>query len=305
MDTILILIRQILQMFLLSSLGYLLFKCRKITKEDSKVLGNILLYLVLPILIVNSFQMERTREHVLGILYSAAGAVVLMLLSIFISRLFFKKDPIAAFASTFSNSGFFGIPLVIASLGEQALFYLACFVAFTNIGQWTYGISLLNGQPIRQGFEIKKLATAPFIVAVTVGMLLFFLGIQLPPFITSCMNAVTALNTPLGMFTIGIYLAQTDLLQMLKRPTLYVLSLVRLVLIPLLSLLLLSLLPEALHDMKVVLLIAAACPVGANIAVYAQLHNKDYSYAVETVVLSSLFSLLTIPAIVWLASQIW
>ena len=43
--------------------------------------------------------------------------------------------------------------------------------------------------------------------------------------------------------------------------------------------------------MKLAVLLAAACPVGSNVAVYAQLHGKDYPYAVETVVLSTLFSI--------------
>ena len=46
-------------------------------------------------------------------------------------------------------------------------------------------------------------------------------------------------------------------------------------------------------------------PVGSNVAVYAQLHNQDYPYAVETVVLSTLLSLATIPGIAYLASVLW
>ena len=53
------------------------------------------------------------------------------------------------------------------------------------------------------------------------------------------------------------------------------------------------------------LLLAAACPVGSNVAVYAQLHDRDYPYAVETVVISTLLSVLTIPAVVWLSSLLW
>ena len=52
-------------------------------------------------------------------------------------------------------------------------------------------------------------------------------------------------------------------------------------------------------------LLAIACPVGSNVAVYAQLHGKDYPYAVETVVISTLLSILTIPALVALAGAVW
>ena len=64
-------------------------------------------------------------------------------------------------------------------------------------------------------------------------------------------------------------------------------------------------LPASLQPMKLALLLAISCPVGSNVAVYAQLHGKDYPYAVGTVILSTLFSLVTIPAMIWLTSVIW
>ena len=305
MDTALILARQILQMFLLAGLGYALFKTKKITQDGAKALGNILIYLALPSVIINGFLIERTPEHITGMLYSAIGAAVLLLISILVSRFVFKKDAIAAFAGAFSNPGFFGIPLIVASVGQHAVFYVACFVAFLNIGQWTYGVSILTGQPIRQGFQLKKLVKAPFIIAILIGLTLFFSQLPLPAVVSGVLSSVASLNTPLAMFTVGIYLAQTSIPGMVRRKSLYTVSFVRLLAVPLISLALLSMLPQSLFDMKMALLLAIACPVGSNVAVYAQLHGKDYGYAVETVVISTLLSALTIPALAWLTSFIW
>ena len=305
MDSALILVRQIAQMFLLAGLGFCLFKSGKITEAGSKTLGNILIYLALPAVIINGFRVERTPEHMLGLLYSGVGAAVILLLSILVSRYLFRQDPIAAFAGAFSNPGFFGIPLIVASVGQDAVFFVACFVAFLNIGQWTYGVSILNGQPVRQGLEFKKLIRAPFIIAILIGLLLFFTQLQLPEVLSGCLTTVAGVNTPLAMFTVGVYLARVSPAKMLRRKSLYAISLARLILIPLISLALLSLLPAEMRDMKTALLIASACPVGVNVAVYAQLHNKDYAYAVETVILSTLFSIVTIPALVALAGLIW
>ena len=305
MDTVLILARQILQMFLLGALGFLLFRGKKVSQEGSRVLGNILIYLALPATIINGFLVERTPEHLLGILYSAVAAAVLLLVSMLISRAFFRKDPIASFAGAFSNPGFFGIPLIIASAGRGAVFYVACFVAFLNIGQWTYGVSLLTGQPLRQGLHWRQLIRAPFILAILVGLMLFLLQVRLPSVIEGCLSTVASLNTPLAMFTVGIYLAQVNMRSMLRHRAVYEVALVRLLVIPLVSLLLLSLLPRVLNDMKFALLLATACPVGTNVAVYAHLHRKNYPYAVETVVISTLFSIITSPAVVWLSNLIW
>ena len=300
-----ILARQILQMFLLAGLGYALFKAGKVSQEGSKAIGNILIYLVLPATIIKGFLVERTTEHLTGILYSAIGAAVLLLISMAVSRLIFRRNGIAAFAGAFSNPGFFGIPLIIASVGEGAVFYVACFVAFLNIGQWTYGVSLLTGQPIRQGLQPAKLIRAPFVIAILTGLALFLTQLPLPTVITGPLASVAALNTPLAMFTVGIYLAQSDIPAMLRRKSIYAVALVRLLAVPAISLLLLSVLPASLQPMKLALLLAISCPVGSNVAVYAQLHGKDYPYAVGTVILSTLFSLITIPALIWLTSVVW
>ena len=301
----LILIRQILQMFLLAGIGFLLFRCGKITREGSRTIGNILIYVSLPAVIINGFLVERTAEHVYGLLWSAAASFVLLLVSVLVSHFVFRKDPVGAFASSFSNPGFFGIPLVIAALGAGAVFYAAPFIALLNIGQWTYGVSRLNGQPVLQGLQPKKLIRAPFVIALLAGVTLFALQLPLPEIISGGLRTVAGLHTPLAMFTVGIYLAQTDIPGMLKRKSLGLISAVRLLAIPLIALLLLWLLPERMQEMRTVLLICAACPVGSNVAVYAQLYGKDYPYAVETVVFSTVLSLASIPLITYLSSLIW
>ena len=305
METIVTLVKQILQMFLLGAVGFALFRRKKISAEGSRALGNILIYISLPAVIISSFLVERTPENLSGMLWSTAGAAVLLLVSILVSRLFFRKDAVAAFAGAFSNPGFFGVPLIIASVGQEAVFYVAGFIAFLNIGQWTYGVSILNGQPLRRGLTAGKLIRAPFVIAVLTGLLLFLTQLRLPSVLRSGLTAAASLNTPLSMFTVGIYLAQTDLPAMLRRRKLYLISLARLVVIPLISLLLLTPLPGSMNGLKTALLLACACPVGSNVAVYAQLHGKDYPYAVETVAVSTLLSIVTIPAVIRLAEAIW
>lgn len=78
---------------------------------------------------------------------------------------------------------------------------------------------------------------------------------------------------------------------------------VRLLLILLASLALLLLIPSH-AELRLAVLIAASAPIGANVAVYAQIHGGDYAYARKTVVLSTLFSLITLPIITMLDSNL-
>ena len=199
----------------------------------------------------------------------------------------------------------FSRSVMIASLGQGAVFYAASFIAFLNIGQWTNGVSRLNGQPLTEGLKLKKLIQAPFVIAILAGLVLFATQIPLPDVIVNCITTLAGLNTPLAMFTVGVFLAQTDFWKMFRKKELYLVSAVRLLLVPAVSLLLLSLLPADMAAMKMVLLIAVSCPVGSNVAVYAQLHGKNYPYAVETVIISTMLSILTIPLVVHFSTMIW
>ena len=80
---------------------------------------------------------------------------------------------------------------------------------------------------------------------------------------------------------------------------------VRLVLIPLMSIALLSLFSGVSVSLRYALLIAACAPIGANVAVYAQRLNGNYTYAVQLVCLSTLLSIITMPLIMGLAGVLW
>ena len=303
MSIVLTLVQQTVIMFLLAGIGYWLFKIRKITPEGSKVLGNLLIYIVLPCVIVKGFLVERTVEKMIALGVASAAGLATIVLSAVVAHLFFKKDVIADFATAFCNIGFFGVPLITGIMGAEAVFYVAPAIAFLNLAQFSYGVSLMTGE--KSSLSFKNVIKAPFMVAIIIGALLFFTQLPLPSVITSTISYVSAINTPLAMFVVGVYLAETDILAMFKKPVLYEISAIRLLVIPLLTLALLSLLPSSFRDMKFALLIGMASPVGSNVAVYAQLHNKDYCYAVETVIISVLFSIVTMPAIVWLAQLVW
>jgi predicted permease len=229
--------------------------------------------------------------------------VFIMFILAGVARLAFRKDSMAAFAGAFSNPGFFGVPIIIACLSQDSVFYVAAFIALLNMGQWTYGRSLISGE--KQKISFRTIITAPFMIAIIIGLFFFLTGIKIPGVIDKCISYIGGMNTPIAMFTIGVYLSKVDFRSMICKGRLYLVALIRLLVIPLITIVILSFLPPGLNDMRLAILIAAACPVGSNVAVYADLHNKDYPYAVEMVVVSTLFSIITMPLIVQLASVLW
>lgn len=303
MDTAFIILRQTVIMFIYMAIGFGLYKKGLVTKEGSKSMAHLLLYCILPCIVIKSFYKERTAENELGLLVSMGLAVLILLISMLASLLLFKKRPIDNFAAAFSNAGFMGFPLISATLGSEAVFYAAGFVALLNALQWTYGQAVLSGD--RKKCSFGAVVKNPLVVSLVVGVALFFTQMKLPSIVVDTIGSVSNLNAPIAMIILGVYLAQTDIASMFGDGALYFVSIVRLALIPVITIFLLLPFAKSYSVICTTLLLASCAPIGSNVAVYAQKLDKDYVYAVKTVCLSTLMSIISMPLVVMLSQMVW
>ena len=99
-----LLLKQIVVMFILMSFGFLFYKIKFISDQGSKDISKILLYLVIPVVIIKNFMIERTAENVEIFIHAAIISLISMLVAMIISYIFFgKRDGVANFSSSFSK----------------------------------------------------------------------------------------------------------------------------------------------------------------------------------------------------------
>ena len=163
MEIVTLLIHQNIIMVVYMACGYFLYKKKIITKAGSGDLGKMLLYLVMPMAIIKSYIREFSVDLLLSFLISFGISLMALILAILISKLCFKNTSVVKqFGSAFSNAGFIGIPLVQMVLGEEAVFYVASFVALLNILQWTYGVFIFTKD--KSVISIKKIIPNPIVI---------------------------------------------------------------------------------------------------------------------------------------------
>lgn len=299
-----LLLHQNIIMFVYLLIGYGLYRRKLITAQGSGEIGKVLLYVIMPVAIVKSYMKEYSGELLTGFLISLSAAFGALLLSMLISALVFRrKSTVRQFGAAFSNAGFIGIPLVQMTLGEEAVFYVASFVALLNILQWTYGVFIITGDKTQ--VSLKKIITNPIVISFIVGLLLFFLPIEIPETLTGVIGTLAAMNGPLAMIILGAYLAQVRLKELFTDKLAYLCTAVRLIVIPMLTIAIFLVVPDKYGTIRLAVMLAAAAPVGSNVAIFAQLFHKEYTDAVKDVCLSTLFSILTMPLIIGLANYIW
>ena len=304
MDIVILLLKQNLIMLIYLLIGYFLFKKKLVSTQGSGDIGRMLLYIVMPVAIIKAYIIDFSVERLQGLLISFLAAVFSLMLSIVISRFAFRNEEgIERFGAAFSNAGFIGIPLVQMTLGTEAVFYVSSFVALLNILQWTYGVLVMTGD--RSVISFQKVRTNPIVISFLVGIALFLLPIPLPQVVESVLATVSSMNGPLAMIVLGVYLAQVPLKSLFTEGIVYRCTFVRLIVIPVLTLLLMMLVPKEYYLVKMAVLIAASAPVGSNVAIFAQLHEKDYTRAVKEVCMSTLCCIITLPIIVGIAGLLF
>lgn len=303
MKLVSVLFQQIMIMYIFMFIGVILFKTKKLSLEGSKALGNILIYAVMPAVVIKAFLNEMTIERLKGLGIAFGFSLAALLLAMIVSWFFFKNRPIENFGDSFSNAGFIGIPLVSALYGDEAVFYVSAFVALLNLLQWTYGVFVITQN--KKAVSSKKILTNPILISLVAGLILFVCQIQVPVIVLSSIQGTASLNAPLAMFSLGTYLAQVSWKEIIINRYAYLSSIVRLFVIPVLTLGILSFVPSAYSTMKMAILIVASTPIGSNVAIFAQIHNQDYKQAVRIVCLSTLCSIVTMPMIMMLAEIIW
>ena len=90
MQISLLLMQQIAQLFLILLMGYAVVKTGLLKASDSKVLSVVFVYLVMPCVVLNAFQIKDTPEIRTGLLYSMGIAVGMHVVFLLLNALFRK-----------------------------------------------------------------------------------------------------------------------------------------------------------------------------------------------------------------------
>ncbi|MDO4537392.1 MAG: AEC family transporter [Coriobacteriales bacterium] len=297
-----ILIQQILVMVIMMSIGVALVKTKMINDGGVTQLSNIAMYVATPAVIIQAFAIDYNPEQLVNGLWVALFYAIALLLSVIIARLVCgRADRVGQYAVIFSNTGFVGIPIITSLLGPDYVFYVTMTMAVGTFVMWTYGIYLISGDTSQISF--KKIATNPAVIALVVGLLLFFLPIDLPDVIDQVLTGMGNLNTGLAMLVLGANLGASNIGLMVADKRLYKACLLRLVVVPLVVLATLFLMPTS-FEVRMMLFICEATPAGAATSMLAQMFGADYHYGTGLVIMSTLLSMISMPIVLALALQV-
>ena len=282
-------------MFLLILTGVLIKKLKIIDAAGRKMLSDLLIDVILPCNIVESFLggMVFPDGFARNCLLAVGLSAVIQLMSIYGSKLLFRKYPreqrsVLSYGIICSNSSFVGLPVARLLFGDLGVIYTSMFQIPLRFTMWTAGLSLFSRKD-----AFRKLVRHPCIIAVFAGLLLMAAPVSLPGFLDSAVASVSSCTVPVSMFVIGTILADAPIRSMFSKPVLWYTCL-RLVLYPLL----LCVLLKPLHldtTLTNVCILMTGMPAGSTGSILADKYDCDAVFASQIAFASTLCSILTIP----------
>lgn len=296
-----------IQLLLLIAVGVIVWRLGLLDEKFDQSLAALVLNVCLPCMIVRSFCTEYNPQQLRNCVVLVGLSIGLMLLWFLVGQLIYrihKKNftgRILRFGAMFSNFSFVGFPVSQQLYGDTGLLY---FVIFTMPIRMVYYSS---AQPLlapsgtcagKKSFrENLKGWLSPPVVAVFIGLALYLTGWRFPAPVDKTLASIGATASPLGMILCGITIGKNNWKSLLS-PRYLRMPLLRNMLMPAITILILYLLPVDPAVAKIVV-VYSALPVASMLNAFAIQYDPGEPEAIlesaGSVFYSTLLCAVTIP----------
>ena len=300
-----LLMEQIIQLFLMIFMGFLIVKAKLLNSEDSKVLSIIVLYLIIPCVIINAFQVDYTSQTVKGLLIALAGSVmtqVILLIVVSILGKVLHLNEVEVASIYYSNSGNLIVPIVTFILGKEWVLYGCVFMSVQLVFIWTHCKKIISRE---SSYDWRKIVLNINMISIAIGIILFLTRIHLPAIINNTLSAVGGMIGPASMIVTGMLFAGMDFKQIFANKRVYFVSFLRLIIVPVIALFLikcsqLSTLSSNGNKLMLIVFLAIITPSASTVTQMCQVYGNDSQYASAINVVTTLLAIVTMPLMVML-----
>lgn len=309
MNISILLMQQIVQLFLMIFMGYLIVKTGLVRDDDSKVLSKIILYLIVPCVIINAFQVDYTTDTVKGLLIAFAASVmtqVILLVVISVAGKPLHLNEVEVASVYYSNSGNLIVPIVTFILGQEWVLYGCVFMSVQLVFLWTHCKKIISREA---SYDWKKIILNINMISIFIGVVLFFTKIRLPEIIGNTLASVGTMIGPASMIVTGMLFAGMNLKQIFANKRVYFITFLRLIAVPLIALALIKLSNLASfsadgNKIMLIVFLAIITPSASTVTQMCQVYGNDSKYASAINVMTTLLSVIAMPVMVMLFQMI-
>lgn len=331
-----LIVGKVLAIFLLMAAGFGVGRLKVLPEGSNATLNVLLIKVVTPCMILSSITSKELTDDTLSMtLQTFAGSVVFFaiagVLGYFFAKHMLRVSPssnigVYTFAFASINTGFMGFPVTLALFGQDIFYLMVMQNVILTVYLYSAGPLMLRlgcesseALPAGTADTGKTTGTAgsgsalksffmsfwnPNAVASVISLFMLFAGLHLPKLIFEPVQTLGDATIPLSMLLVGIQLSESNISGLIKNGKILAFSLVKMLLLPVLTFLAVNWLPLAV-SVKVCLIFAAVFPVAVVVAPVTAMENKNSLAAAELIAITTLLSVGTIPLFATLLTQFY
>ena len=292
-------------LFAIVVVGYAAGKLGYLGGTFDKRLSKVVIDITCPALILSSAMTGELpdRQYILPLLLISVITYIVLtgiayLLPRYLTKRIEDEGPVG-FALMFGNVGFMGYPVVASIFGHEAIFYAAVLNVVNTFAVFTIGTMLITGKSEVEGskFQKKVLYSTPMLAAYLTMAIVALRIDNIPAFISQPLTMIGNITVPAALLIVGSSMSHLSPRAMLGNGTVYATTLFRLAILPIA----IYYLCRALGFSEFVVninTIVIAMPVATYGTILCLRHGKDTAFITEVTFITTLISMLTIPALV-------
>ena len=295
-------LNQMFVLFIFMALGYFLNYKSILPLNTSIAVSRLETNVLVPCLVFNTFYkyctVKNMSEKWLYIVYGLAITVVSIIIGVLLSKLFAKDgylQKIYTYSFAVANFSFMGNAVVLGIFGEDILFDYMIFTLPLCLYVYSFGTASLIPKKENQSNRFSlKVFLNPICISMLLGAVAGLVKIPLPSFLITAVSSAGACMSPLAMILTGFIVANFSLKKLLRVKRIYLASVLRLIILPLIFVLVLKVIGT--DDSIVMLtLCATAMPLGLNTVVFPAAYDGDTTPGASMALISHVMSIITIP----------
>lgn len=305
-----VILHQMVQLFILLGLGYLLYKVKVIDSDFNKKLTRFVLDFTLPLMMLASMlDQPAEREYLPVAKMFGISIIIYMILPVLafvivkILRMPEKDQGMYMMMLTYGNVGFMGFPILDAIYGSTGVFYATMLNIVFNVSAFSAGVIMVNYKA--EGSSTNKIQLksifSPCIIISLISIAIYFTGIVFPQDIVSACSAAGELTSPLAMIIIGSTIATMDIKSVFDDWRIYLFTFVKQIALPIIMWLILRVFikDEMMLGICTILMMMPT----ANICVMlANRHNRNEKLAAKGIFVTTLFAMVSVPLLMFFIS---
>lgn len=292
------------EMVLIIIIGYICAKVKIAGPEFNRYASTVLTKVLLPATILKVMIGIDSGAHnnevlyviILFFLMMGIAGVVGKLISVILPM---PKDErgIMIGVIMYMNISFVGFPLVETYYGAEGMFYAVLSCVPMNLLMFSVGVATISGNK-SNGAGLKQVLNIPML-ATLLGIVIMVFSIPIPIVVSSTISSIASATIPISMIILGSSLASIPVKSAIGDINVYVAAFARLIVCPVLTFFILRLFLD--NEILIgAITILASTPVAVLMTPLCVQYGKSDQLASKSIFISTVLSVFTMPAIIWL-----